>query len=74
MSGSSPGAFEFRHDSWFVDETYEVLRAHDAALVVADGGKVDVTTIHGKERSSILPMVSTGTPLPISSSADLKRT
>jgi uncharacterized protein YecE (DUF72 family) len=29
-------AFEFRHPSWFVDETYDTLRAHDAALVVAD--------------------------------------
>jgi uncharacterized protein YecE (DUF72 family) len=29
-------AFEFRHQSWFVDDVYELLRAHDAALVVAD--------------------------------------
>jgi uncharacterized protein YecE (DUF72 family) len=29
-------AFEFRHASWFVDEVYELLRAHGAALVVAD--------------------------------------
>jgi uncharacterized protein YecE (DUF72 family) len=29
-------AFEFRHESWFVEEVYELLRAHDAALVVAD--------------------------------------
>lgn len=29
-------AFEFRHESWFVEETYELLRAHEAALVVAD--------------------------------------
>ncbi len=29
-------AFEFRDDTWFVDEVYELLRSHDAALVVAD--------------------------------------
>ncbi len=29
-------AFEFRHDSWFADDVYEALRAHDAALCVAD--------------------------------------
>jgi len=29
-------AFEFRHDSWFGDETYEVLRRHEAALCVAE--------------------------------------
>jgi uncharacterized protein YecE (DUF72 family) len=28
--------FEFRHESWFVPEVYELLREHDAALVIAD--------------------------------------
>jgi len=29
-------AFEFRHASWFTDVTYNVLRAHNAALCVAE--------------------------------------
>jgi uncharacterized protein YecE (DUF72 family) len=29
-------AFEFRHESWFDGETYELLRAKDCALVVSD--------------------------------------
>lgn len=29
-------AFEFRHESWFTDEIYALLRQHDAALVVGD--------------------------------------
>jgi uncharacterized protein YecE (DUF72 family) len=29
-------AFEFRHTSWFTDETYETLRGHSAALCVAE--------------------------------------
>ena len=29
-------AFEFRHDSWFVDETYEALKNKNCALVLAD--------------------------------------
>jgi uncharacterized protein YecE (DUF72 family) len=29
-------AFEFRHESWFVDEVMSLLRARNAALVVAD--------------------------------------
>ena len=29
-------AFEFRDETWFADEVYELLRRHDAALVVAD--------------------------------------
>jgi uncharacterized protein YecE (DUF72 family) len=30
-------AFEFRHPSWFDDEVWATLRAHDAALCVAEG-------------------------------------
>ena len=29
-------AFEFRHESWFADETYTILRKHNAALCVAE--------------------------------------
>ena len=28
--------FEFRHESWFADETYELLRRHQAALVIGN--------------------------------------
>lgn len=34
-----PVAAEFRHESWFDDETYAVLREHAAALVVTDEAK-----------------------------------
>jgi uncharacterized protein YecE (DUF72 family) len=34
-----PVAAEFRHPSWFEEETYRVLRAHGAALVVTDEEK-----------------------------------
>ena len=34
-----PVAAEFRHESWFEDETFRVLRAHGAALVVTDEEK-----------------------------------
>jgi uncharacterized protein YecE (DUF72 family) len=34
-----PAAAEFRHESWFDDETYRVLRSHGAALVVTDEEK-----------------------------------
>jgi uncharacterized protein YecE (DUF72 family) len=29
-------AFEFRHESWFADETYRVLKAHNATLCIAE--------------------------------------
>jgi uncharacterized protein YecE (DUF72 family) len=31
-----PAAFEFRHDSWFDDEIFGILRERDAALVIAE--------------------------------------
>lgn len=34
-----PAAVEFRHESWFNDETYRVIRAHRGALVVTDEEK-----------------------------------
>jgi uncharacterized protein YecE (DUF72 family) len=30
-------AFEFRHESWFTEETFGILRAHNAALCIAEG-------------------------------------
>jgi uncharacterized protein YecE (DUF72 family) len=44
-------AVEFRHESWFDDETYRVLREHRGALVVTDEAKwpraplVDVSSV-----------------------------
>jgi uncharacterized protein YecE (DUF72 family) len=32
-------AFEFRHESWFDDEVYGLLRGNDAALCLADTGE-----------------------------------
>jgi uncharacterized protein YecE (DUF72 family) len=34
-----PVAAEFRHESWFDDETYRVIRQHGGALVVTDEAK-----------------------------------
>jgi uncharacterized protein YecE (DUF72 family) len=34
-----PAAVEFRHESWFCEETYSVIRAHKGALVVTDEEK-----------------------------------
>jgi uncharacterized protein YecE (DUF72 family) len=39
LAGDAPPmvAFEFRHESWFTEETYEILRSHNAALCIAEG-------------------------------------
>ncbi len=39
-------AFEFRHDSWFKDEVYDLLREHRAALVIGDEASRWVSTPH----------------------------
>jgi uncharacterized protein YecE (DUF72 family) len=39
-------AFEFRHESWFTDEVYELLRGHGAALVIGDESSRWVSTPH----------------------------
>jgi uncharacterized protein YecE (DUF72 family) len=38
--------FEFRHPSWFVDPVYELLRAHGAALVIADRPEIKEFQAH----------------------------
>lgn len=38
-------AFEFRHDSWLDDEIFENLRAHNAALCIADSAKLTTPTV-----------------------------
>jgi uncharacterized protein YecE (DUF72 family) len=38
-------AFEFRHPSWLVDEVYDVLRARNISLCVAESEKLEVPEI-----------------------------
>jgi uncharacterized protein YecE (DUF72 family) len=37
-------AFEFRHESWFHSDTFELLGAHDAALVIGDDPRFPFVT------------------------------
>ena len=43
-SGLEP-AFEFRHESWFRDETWSLLRAHGAALCIAQTDDLDTPLV-----------------------------
>jgi uncharacterized protein YecE (DUF72 family) len=38
--------FEFRHPSWFAEDVYALLRAHDAALVIGDRPEVKSFQAH----------------------------
>ena len=42
-------AFEFRHDSWFNDEVYWVLRKYNAALCIAETDDLTTPEIHTAE-------------------------
>jgi uncharacterized protein YecE (DUF72 family) len=39
-------AFEFRNKTWFTEETYAVLRAHNAALCIAESDDLQTPEIH----------------------------
>jgi len=39
-------AFEFRHESWFADETYAILRQHNAALCIAESDDLLTPEVH----------------------------
>ncbi|HXC97454.1 MAG TPA: DUF72 domain-containing protein [Edaphobacter sp.] len=39
-------AFEFRNESWFSDETYAILREHNAALCIAESGDLLTPEVH----------------------------
>jgi uncharacterized protein YecE (DUF72 family) len=39
-------AFEFRHQSWFADEVYALLRKHDAALCIAETEDFQTPEVH----------------------------
>jgi uncharacterized protein YecE (DUF72 family) len=42
---NADAAFEFRHDSWLVDEVFDCLRARNAALCVADSETRDTPIV-----------------------------
>lgn len=39
-------AFEFRHPSWFTEETYTLLRQHQAALCLAESDELQTPEVH----------------------------
>ena len=46
MSGAGRVAFEFRHESWFCDETWSALRAHGAAVCIAESEDLRTPEFH----------------------------
>ena len=46
QAGAPPIAFEFRHQSWFSDEIYAILRNHNAALCIAESDDLTTPEVH----------------------------
>jgi uncharacterized protein YecE (DUF72 family) len=44
--GAPPTAFEFRHESWFSEQIYTVLREHNAALCIAESDDLLTPEVH----------------------------
>jgi len=47
LPSDARAAFEFRHESWFDDETFDLLRKKDRALVVSDTDEKPLSEIIG---------------------------
>jgi uncharacterized protein YecE (DUF72 family) len=45
LAEAPPLAFEFRHESWFTEETYDLLTAHNAALCIAESEKLETPEV-----------------------------
>ncbi len=45
LPSGTRAAFEFRHETWFDDEVYDLLRAHNAALVIAEAEELTVPVV-----------------------------
>jgi uncharacterized protein YecE (DUF72 family) len=53
-------AFEFRHQSWFTEEIYAILRAHNAALCVAESDDLSTPEMHCSSTSACFRLRRTG--------------
>jgi uncharacterized protein YecE (DUF72 family) len=45
-AGAPPIAFEFRHESWFSEPIYTILREHNAALCIAESDDLATPEVH----------------------------
>lgn len=74
---SSPGApsiaFEFRHESWFTEEIYTVLRAHNAALCIAESDELASPEVHTAQGFTSFRLRRTGAYTPAEIAAFVER-
>jgi uncharacterized protein YecE (DUF72 family) len=72
-SGAPPIAFEFRHESWFNEEVYSVLRQHNAALCIAESDDLTTPEVHTATTHTSFRLRRTGAYTPAEIAAFAKR-
>jgi uncharacterized protein YecE (DUF72 family) len=63
-ASAPPVAFEFRNESWFTEEIYAVLRAHDAGLCIAESDELATPEVHTSQRFASFRLRRTGAYTP----------
>jgi len=68
-----PIAFEFRHESWFTEETYSILREHNAALCIAESDDLLTPEVQTATRYTCYRLRRNGGYSPVELEAFAKR-
>jgi len=72
-SGAPSIAFEFRHESWFTDEIYAILRSHNAALCIAESDDLATPEVHTASAFTSFRLRRTGAYTPEELAAFVER-
>ena len=72
-TGTTPIAFEFRHESWFSEEIYGILRAHNAALCIAESDDLATPEVHTASTHTSFRLRRTGAYSPAEIDAFVQR-
>jgi uncharacterized protein YecE (DUF72 family) len=72
-TGTMPIAFEFRHESWFSEEIYGILRAHNAALCIAESDDLATPEVHTASTHTSFRLRRTGAYSPAEIDAFVQR-
>jgi uncharacterized protein YecE (DUF72 family) len=72
-AGAPPIAFEFRHESWFSEDIYAILRAHNAALCIAESDDLATPEVHTASTHTSFRLRRTGAYSPAEIDAFVQR-
>jgi uncharacterized protein YecE (DUF72 family) len=73
VAGAPPIAFEFRHESWFTEEIYAILRDSNAALCIAESDDLATPEVHTAGTHTSFRLRRTGAYSPAEIDAFIQR-